>query len=89
MSNRWLLPLLASCPDHHWSGLTVPADNRSTRSGRFRPRGSHLADADRKALQDGVDELGKQIDALRDSLKAKPDLLALLPDVQIYDNAVR
>ena len=26
---------------------------------------------------------------MRDSLKAKPDLLALLPDVQIYDKAVR
>ena len=33
--------------------------------------------------------LGKEIDALRGVSKGKPDLLGLLPDVQIYHNAVR
>ena len=37
----------------------------------------------------GVNSLGQQIEALRASLKSKPELLALLPDVQIYHNAVR
>ena len=86
MSNRWLLPLLPFV-------LTFvvradgPADNRVDNVRPVPPPGIKLADADRKALQDGVDELGKQIDALRGSLK--PNLVALLPDVQIYDKAVR
>jgi len=37
----------------------------------------------------GVATLGKEIDALRTSLAKKPTLLELLPDVQIYYNAVR
>ena len=88
MSIRWLLPLLPLA-------LAVvvradgPADNRVDNVRAVPPPGIKLADADRKELQDGVDKLGKQIDALRDSLKAKPNLLALLPDVQIYDKAVR
>jgi hypothetical protein len=40
-------------------------------------------------LQKGVDDLGKDIDGLRESLQKKPELLELLPDVQIYYNAVR
>jgi hypothetical protein len=88
MPNRWLLPLLPLF-------LTLvaradgPADNRVDNVRPVPPPGVKLADADREALQAGVDELGKQIDALRGSLKAKPNLLALLPDVQIYDKAVR
>ena len=46
--------------------------------------------ADVKAeLTAGVASLGKEIEVLRASLKGKPALLALLPDVQIYHNAVR
>ena len=48
-----------------------------------------MPDADRAALRAGVDELGHQIDALRESLRAKPALLRLLPDVQVYHKAVR
>ena len=66
-----------------------PADNRVDNVRPVPPPGISLPDADRKAIQDGLDELSKQIDLLRDSLKAKPNLLALLPDVQIYDKAVR
>ena len=40
-------------------------------------------------LQAGGDALGKEIDDLRATLAKKPDLLALLPDVQIFHNAVR
>jgi hypothetical protein len=88
MSNRWLpliLPLALT--------ITVradgPADNQFDKVRPVPPPGVSVADADRKALEEGVDTLGKQIVALRDSLKAKPDLLALLPDVQIYEKAVR
>ena len=40
-------------------------------------------------LQAAVDQLGKDIDQLRITLKDKPELLRLLPDIQIYYNAAR
>lgn len=88
MSGRWLLRwlpfvlIVAARADG-------PADNRVDNVRPVPPSGVKLADADRKALQDGVDALGKEIEGLRESLKAKPDLRALLPDVQIYEKAVR
>ena len=66
-----------------------PSDNAVDKVRPVPPKGISLADADRSALHAGVDGLGNEIDALRDALKAKPDLLALLPDIQIYHNAVR
>jgi pimeloyl-ACP methyl ester carboxylesterase len=53
------------------------------------PAGVAVPDADRSELQSGVDDLGKQIESLRESLKKNPAMLDLLPDVQIYHNAVR
>ena len=43
----------------------------------------------RAELTAGVASLSKLIEALPVALKNKPELLALLPDVQIYHNAVR
>src|SRR5882672_5613922 len=51
--------------------------------------GPALSQEDRKQLQTGVDELGKQIDSLRKDLKDRPNLLELLPDVEIFHKAVR
>jgi Prolyl oligopeptidase family len=88
MTYRWLLRLLPLA-------LTIivradgPADTQVNTVRPVPPPGIRLADTDRKALEDGVAGLGKQIDALRDALNAKPDLRALLPDVQIYHKAVR
>ena len=48
-----------------------------------------LAPAELESLKQGVAELGKAIAALREAIKEKPDLLAFLPDVQIYFNAVQ
>jgi hypothetical protein len=53
------------------------------------PAGVTVPDADRRELQSGVDELGKQIDAIRDAQTKHPALLDFLPDVQIFHNAVR
>lgn len=53
------------------------------------PPGVAVPEADRQALQAGVEELGKRIDAVREAQKKSPALLELLPDVQIYHNAVR
>ncbi|MEZ0263577.1 MAG: prolyl oligopeptidase family serine peptidase, partial [Phycisphaerae bacterium] len=61
-----------------------PDPNRS-----IPPVGKPLAPADRAELEAGVKKLGAEIDALKSELAGKPPLLALLPDVQIYHNAVR
>src|SRR5437763_201271 len=53
------------------------------------PVGNELAAGDRAELEAGVAQLGKQIDLLREQLREKPDLLALLPDIAVYYNAVR
>jgi hypothetical protein len=53
------------------------------------PPGIAVPPADQAELQAGVDTLGKEIESLRSHLKSKPALLDLLPDVQIYHNAVR
>ncbi len=88
MSSRWPLPVL-------WLVLTSlaradgPQDNLLDRVRPIPPKGIALAEADRSELQAGVDALGQEIEALRTALKSKPELLSLLPDVQIYHNAVR
>ena len=53
------------------------------------PVGNEIAAGDRAELEAGVAQLGKQIDLLREQLREKPDLLALLPDIVVYYNAVR
>jgi hypothetical protein len=52
------------------------------------PIGIELSASDRTELQAGVDALGNEIEMLRIELKDKPKLLELLPDVQIFYNAV-
>ena len=52
------------------------------------PPGIPIPDADRAALTAEVAALRKEIDALRVALKAKPALLALLPDVMIFHKSV-
>lgn len=52
-------------------------------------RGLSIPPADRTELTDGAAVLGREIDDLRQTLASKPDLLARLPDVQIFYNAVR
>lgn len=52
------------------------------------PPGNEIPAADRKLLEDGAAALGREIESLRKSLAGKPELLALLPDVQIYHKAV-
>jgi Prolyl oligopeptidase family len=66
-----------------------PADSFPDNVKRVPPPGIMVPDADRAELQAGVTELGKEIDATREALQGKPALLELLPDVQIFHNAVR
>jgi hypothetical protein len=65
-----------------------PADNIVDKVRPVPPPGVAVPAEDRAELQNGVDQLNKEIAILRESLKDKP-ALALLPDVQIYHNAVR
>jgi dienelactone hydrolase len=66
-----------------------PGDNRPDKVRAVPPPGISLDDADHTQLQAGVEALGKDIEQLRQDLKGKPALLELLPDVQIFHNAVR
>ena len=50
--------------------------------------GIAISDGDRAELQTGVTALGKDLTVLKHSLKNKPELLALLPDVQVFHKAV-
>jgi pimeloyl-ACP methyl ester carboxylesterase len=71
------------------AGADGPADNVADKVRPVPPPGVAIPDADRKELEAGVAELGRQIGALREQHQTKPALLDLLPDVQVYHNAVR
>ncbi|MGB8170558.1 MAG: hypothetical protein WCF18_23850 [Chthoniobacteraceae bacterium] len=55
---------------------------------RVPPPGIAITSADRAELSAGVEALGKEIASLAKDLAGKPELLALLPDVQIFHKAV-
>src|SRR5688572_21685558 len=66
-----------------------PADNIPEKVRPVPPPGVKLADEVRTELLDGAAKLGSEIEKLRGELKAgKSNLLALLPDVQIFQKAV-
>ena len=88
MKTRWTfaLLLLASVAFVRADG---PGDNIPDKVRPIPPPGIAVPVEDRAELQAGVDALGKEIDRLRASLKGQPALLDLLPDIQVYHNAVR
>jgi dienelactone hydrolase len=65
-----------------------PADNIAERVRQVPPPGVKIDTSDRTDLSAGVLGLGKEIEELRVVLKNKANLLEMLPDVQIYYNAV-
>jgi len=65
-----------------------PKDNIAENVRRIPKPGVPVPAEDRKALEDGIALLGAKLDGLRRSLKGKPELLELLPDVEIYHRAV-
>ncbi len=68
----------------------APPANLQPNPRKLNPPPGVVVPADVKAeLTAGAAALGKEIEALRTSLAGQPALLALLPDVQIYHNAVR
>jgi hypothetical protein len=64
-----------------------PQDNLPDKVRRIPPVGKKIDDGDREELKKGADDLGKEINDLRGALKGA--MLDLLPDVQIFHNAVR
>ena len=78
--------VLISFPSAYADG---PGDNLPDKVRKIPPSPKDvLSDKDKQELQMGLDLLGKEIDSLKATLKDKPDLLSLLPDVQIYFNAI-
>ena len=89
MTARWLTALSALALAAAALHADGPRDNVADKVRPVPPPGVEVPAADRDELQAGVNALGKEIDSLRTALKDKPPLLDLLPDVQIYYNAVR
>jgi len=88
---KYLLPLsfcfsLAALLTIHADG---PADNLETNVRRVPPIGITVPDKDRVELEQGLAVLAKEIESVKQAVAKKPELLALLPDVQIYHKAVR
>ncbi len=68
------------------SPAASPAQNR--KKAQLPPPGVAIPDAERAELSAAAAELRKELDALALSLKAKPALLALMPDAEVFWKAV-
>ncbi len=74
---------------------TLAADPKSAPANPARlippaaPADKLLSIDDLHDIQQGLDALAKEIDSLRTGLAARPQLLAYLPDVMIFEKAVR
>ncbi len=66
-----------------------PTDNVAENVRPIPPKGAVVPAADREALAAGLDELIATIAAAAEAQKARPALLELLPDVEVYAKAVR
>lgn len=85
---RSALGLLTLLLGFHLVLADGPGDNLDKDVRPIPPKGVAIPEAERKTLEEGVAQLGKEIEGLKTALKGKANLLALLPDVQIYYNAV-
>ncbi len=74
----------AADPDAN-APASSPAQNRAQK--QFPPKGVEIPEKDRAELTVGADELGKEIAALK-SAKLKRELIALIPDVEVFHKAV-
>jgi len=88
VSKCWLFPLVLMTAAAA-ARADGPADNLPGHVRPIPPRGIVVPTGDEARLNAGVEELGKEIESLRKHLEGKPALLDLLPDVQVYHNAVR
>ncbi len=87
MRTRWMLALFA-LPFVAVLYADGPGDNDPDKVKPIPAVGIDVPNEVAAELRGDLDALGNDIDALREALKKKPELLELLPDVQIYYNAV-
>lgn len=66
-----------------------PGDNLPDQVRRVPPLGIELTDEQSAQLRDGLAALKAEIDSLEKELAKKPELLRLIPDVEVFYNAVR
>lgn len=66
-----------------------PADNKPDSVRPIPPKGSKIDDTDRAKLKLQLTLLDSLLAETEKAVKGKPELLALLPDVQVYEKAVR
>ncbi len=86
MRSVWMLTCLLTCvASLHADG---PSDNVVDKVRPIPPKGIVVAEDDAIALKTGLMNLEREIRKLQVGLKDKPALLELLPDVQVYYNAV-
>lgn len=64
-----------------------PDDNKAENVRRIPKLGVPVPAADRSTLNEGIALLGAKIERLRGELKGKPELLELLPDVEVFHRA--
>jgi hypothetical protein len=88
MNARWLTALssLIFVFPIHADG---PQDNVAEKVRPVPPLGIAVSEPDRHSLRAALEILNHLIDGLRTQLKSRPALLELLPDVQVYEKAVR
>jgi hypothetical protein len=84
---RWLPPLSALALGA--ALCAAAADDKPPEKVPPVPPAGVALDGERPGLQNACNDLGEAIEQTRQALRDKPDLLELLPDVQIYHNAVR
>ncbi len=65
-----------------------PMDNLADKVRPVPPPGIKLSLEDQGELIEGVENLAVKIEAIRKELAGKPDLLAFLPDVEVFHRAV-
>src|SRR5687767_8610881 len=80
-----LLVVLAALP----ALADGPADNIPEKVRPVPPPGVKISDEARAELPNGADKLSAEIEKLRGEFKDKSNSLALLPDIQIFEKAVR
>src|SRR5438477_8095842 len=88
MNARWiffLVCLAIACP----ARADGPQDNVAEKVRPIPPLGIAVPEVDRQRLKRGLEILQREIADLPAQVKLKPALLDLLPDVQIYEKAVR
>ncbi len=86
MTSRWFI--LLACLSSPW--FPTQLHGAAASSARIAPPpGIAIAAEDRAVVEEGVSQLQLQTTQLRVSLRGNPQLEPLLPDVEIFDKAVR